>query len=284
MQQSEYYQRIIDYYTGTEHAYKDSWDLDNSLAIHYGYRDAQVKSFPQSLQRMNEVMAEAVSVRVADRVLDAGCGIGGSSFFLAEKKGCTVTGISLSERQIQQARELAKKKRLDDKVCFETMDYCHTNFPDQNFDVIWGCESFCYAADKAQLMQEAFRLLKPGGRMILADGFVSDFENNNHPFIRHWLDGWQVNYLETPLRLQQLMRMAGFENITHRDISVFIESSSRRLYRIYFLASLYLLWKKISFSKPPSDIQKKNIIACYYQYKALKAGLWQYGLIAGYKK
>jgi cyclopropane fatty-acyl-phospholipid synthase-like methyltransferase len=119
MQLTNYHKNIVDYYAASENAYKDSWDLNNSLAIHYGYWDERVKSFPQSLLRMNEVMMEAANIKSSDRVLDAGCGIGGSSIFLGEKMGCNVTGISLSERQINKAKELAMKKKLRRRLILE---------------------------------------------------------------------------------------------------------------------------------------------------------------------
>ena len=104
MELNTYHKNIIDYYNATEHSYKDAWDLNNSLAIHYGYWDEKVKTFPESLLRMNEVMMEAAGIKSTDHVLDAGCGVGGSSIFMAKNTGCTVTGITLSEKQIQQAR------------------------------------------------------------------------------------------------------------------------------------------------------------------------------------
>ena len=283
MKLANYHQNIIDYYNSTENAYKDSWDLNNSLAIHYGYWDEQVKNFPQSLLRMNEVMMEAATIKSTDKVLDAGCGIGGSSIFIAERLGCHVTGISLSEKQINKAKELAREKKVEDKIEFEVMDYCSTSFPDKSFDVVWGCESICYAEDKGQFIKEAHRLLKPGGRLIVADGFVKDFKNNEHPTIRNWLDGWQVNYLESPDRFQDMMRNAGFGEILFRNISAFTAHSSRRLYNFYFLANLYLFWKTITFSNHATEMQKKNIAACWHQYEAMKKGLWVYGLVLGYK-
>ena len=283
MQKTEYHKKIEEYYHSTENAYKDSWDLDNSLAIHYGYWDEEVKSFPQSLLRMNEVMIEAAAITASDNVLDAGCGVGGSSIFIASVLGCKVTGITLSERQAQQAIVNAKQKGMEALVDFKVMNYAATTFPDESFDVVWGCESICYADNKKQLIKEAFRLLKPGGRLVMADGFVTHFENNNHPIIRQWLDGWQVNYLESPDRFQQLMQQAGFIDISYRNISAYTWHSSKRLNRFYYLASLYLVWKKLILSAPPTDMQKKNINACKYQYKGLKNGLWEYGLIVGKK-
>ncbi|MBS1920830.1 MAG: class I SAM-dependent methyltransferase [Bacteroidetes bacterium] len=101
MQPTEYHQRIIDYYKASENSYKDAWDLKNSLAIHYGYWDDTVRSFRQSLSKMNEVMAITAQIKRTDKVLDAGCGVGGSSIFLAKWISCHVTGISLSEAQVQ---------------------------------------------------------------------------------------------------------------------------------------------------------------------------------------
>ena len=75
MQPTEYHEKIIQYYKDTENAYKDSWDLDNSFAIHYGYWDSAVRSFPESLIRMNEVMMITAEIRSTDKLLDAGCGV-----------------------------------------------------------------------------------------------------------------------------------------------------------------------------------------------------------------
>jgi ubiquinone/menaquinone biosynthesis C-methylase UbiE len=269
MNLSTYHKNIVDYYAATENAYKDSWDLDNSLAIHYGYWDEKVKTFSQSLLRMNEVMMEAAGIASSDKILDAGCGI----------------GISLSERQVQKAKELVKESKVEvkAKVEFAVMDYSSTSFEDASFDVVWGCESICYADDKEQFINEAFRLLKPGGRLVVADGFVTRFENNDQPSVRNWLDGWQVNYLESPDRFAQFMRMAGFKNVSYRNISKYTNHSSRRLYKYFFLANLYLLWKTITFSNHATEMQKKNIAACKHQYHGMKKGLWQYGLVIGTK-
>jgi len=278
MELTDNYKKIIEYYKDTENAYKDSWDLDNSLAIHYGYWDRKVKSFPQSLLRMNEVMMEAAAIKSTDSVLDAGCGVGGSCIFLASTLGCHVTGISLSERQVEQAVANAKQRGVDSMVNFKVMDYCATDFPDASFDVVWACESICYTGDKHQFVKEAWRLLKPGGRLVIADGFVTQWEYNERPIIRRWLNGWQVKSLESPSRFKNLLNLEGFVNLEYSNISKYVAHSSRRLLKYYFLAKLNLWWKTLTFSDKSTAMQRKNIIACWHQYWGLTLQFWQYGL------
>jgi tocopherol O-methyltransferase len=280
---NEYHERIVQYYRESENAYKDSWDLDKSLAIHYGYWDKKVRSFSESLVRMSEVMMEAANIKPGEKVLDAGCGVGGSSIFLASSAGCRVTGITLSPQQVEHANKNAAKKNVSGLVDFRVMDYCATSFDDNSFDVVWGCESICYADDKEKFIREAFRLLKHGGRLVVADGFVTKFENNENPVNKKWVDGWQVNYLESPDRFKAFMEKQGFTNIKYRDITRETTHSAKRLYRFYFLAKMYTAWLKLTKFKSPTQMQKKNIDACKYQWLARKKGLSCYGLFIGKK-
>lgn len=282
MAQSEYHNRIAQYYRESENAYKDSWDLDQSLAIHYGFRDEKARSFRASLGRMNEVMAEMAEVKNGERVLDAGCGVGGSAIFLAERYQCRVTGITLSERQAELAERKVQEKRLEKLVDIRIMNYMMTEFPDDHFDIVWGCESICYADDKSAFVREAFRILKPGGRLIIADGLATRFENNEHPVNRKWLDGWQVNYLETPERFLAHLGAAGFARNLYRDITQETSHSAKRLYRFYFLARIYLKWMWLKGSRP-TEMQRKNIDACKFQYLSRRQKLSGYGLILGWK-
>ena len=76
---------------------------------------------------------------------------------------------------------------------------------------------------------------------------------------------------------------AGFTKISYENISAYTISSSKRLYKLYFLATIYLFFKSIIFSNRASDIQKKNITASKFQYLGLKKKLWQHGLVVAVK-
>ncbi len=277
-----YQEQIVNYYKATETSYRDGWGLEKNLAIHYGYWDDKVSSFAESLHRMNEVMAETVSITGQDRILDAGCGVGGSSIYLAQTFGCRAVGITLSQRQVDQAFINAKTRGVSDKTEFKVMDYCKTDFPDASFDVVWGCESICYAENKEQFIYEAYRLLKPGGRLVIADGMIPKFEYNEHPINRRGIEGWAANYIETPENFQKFMRQAGFKDIQFRDITKNIMHSSRRMLYFYFAARLYHGVRRLIGRKPPG-INQGHIQALLYQYVGFKKKLWLYGLLSGKK-
>ncbi len=277
-----YQEQIVHYYNSTEKSYKDGWGLEKNLQIHYGYWDDKVKSFAESLFRMNEVMAEAAGITAQDRILDAGCGVGGSSIYLAQTRGCRAVGITLSQRQVDQAIHNAQARGVSDMTEFKVMDYCKTDFPDASFDVVWGCESICYAESKEAFIHEAYRLLKPGGRLVMADGMLPKYEYNQHPINRRWLEGWAANYIETPERFQEFMRQVGFKDIQFRDITRHVMHSSRRMFYFYFPGKLYHILVQLMGRKSPA-VNRGNVNALFYQYIAFKRKLWLYGLLFGRK-
>ena len=101
-------------------------------------------------------------------IIDVGCGIGGSSLYLAEKFKANVTGITLSPVQAARATARAKEKGLQDQVEFQVADALNMPFPDNHFDLVWSLESGEHMPDKTQFLAECYRVLRPGGNLILA--------------------------------------------------------------------------------------------------------------------
>jgi MPBQ/MSBQ methyltransferase len=101
-------------------------------------------------------------------ILDVGCGIGGSSRILARcyPKGF-VTGISVSRAQICRAKWLSLKQNVQN-VNFKVEDGTNLSYTDNQFDVVWMCESSEHVEDKEKFLSEARRVLKPGGVLVIA--------------------------------------------------------------------------------------------------------------------
>lgn len=275
--------RIINYYDSCEIDYRWLWDLTNSRAMHYGYWDADVSNLGQALLRQNDFMASRVGLSDQDQVLDAGCGVGGSSLHIARQYGCSVTGISISARQIARAKQYAREEGLEDKVDFLERDFTDTGFPDGHFSVVWAVESVCHAHDKMDFLREACRVLRPGGRLILCDGFASrdTYDAADSALMQRWVNGWAVESLETGDAFCESAGRAGFSNIRYEDITPNILPSSRRLYR---LATPSLIFGRLAqMFRIRSGIQTQNIVAARDQYRALQRNLWHYGVFYGEK-
>ena len=98
---------IARYYDLSEVHYRRIWDLGKSRSLHYGYWDKSVRNFHEALLNINRVMADEAGIAGGETVLDAGCGVGGSSTWLARERNCRVTGITLNERQVREALKSA---------------------------------------------------------------------------------------------------------------------------------------------------------------------------------
>jgi geranyl diphosphate 2-C-methyltransferase len=119
------------------------------------------------LNRMGEIRPE-------HRVLDAGCGRGGTAFSIAERFGATVDGITISSYQHEFARELAKRRGVAERARFHRMNYLELAFPDKSFDHVVTNESTQYVVDAGDLFAGFARVLRPGGRYTCATWCINE--------------------------------------------------------------------------------------------------------------
>ncbi|KAL5979574.1 Gamma-tocopherol methyltransferase, chloroplastic [Asimina triloba] len=101
------------------------------------------------------------------RIVDVGCGIGGSSRYLARKYGAICKGITLSPVQAQRAQDLAVNLGLGSQVSFQVADALQLPFPDGEFDLVWSMESGEHMPDKTKFVSELVRVAAPGATIII---------------------------------------------------------------------------------------------------------------------
>jgi tocopherol O-methyltransferase len=269
---------IVRYYDECYWDYRTSWLDGSNLAIHYGYWDEHTLSHGQALLDMNRHLADTAAIQPGARVLDAGCGIGGSALWLAEQRGARVTGITLSAEQVGHARRNAAKRGLSERADFQVADFCATPFEDESFDIVWGIESICHALDKQAFIREAHRLLRPGGRLVCSDGYAlkREFTEREWTIVRTCLDGWQIPNLATPDEFRGYLETSGFRDIRFADITPNILPASRRLRQTALLT--YPMQKIMGWLKLRTPAQTGNFYTALNQYHIFAEGMGCYGV------
>lgn len=274
---------VVEYYDGSWLDYRLVWLDRGNLAKHFGYWDPGTKTHSQSLTNMNRQVALRVNPKPGERVLDAGCGIGGSSIWLARNHGVSTVGISLSEAELRKARRYAAAGGLEGQCTFEVRDYIDTGFPDRSFDIVWAQESVCHTLHKDAFVAEAFRLLKPGGRLVMEDWFrtARPYHPADEKLFSDWLRGWAIEDLATGDEIQEYCKAAGFTGVKLDDITNHMLKSAKRLYMV--TAALYPGAFMLRWLRLRTRVLHENLISARLQWRAHVRGLWFAGILVGHK-
>ncbi len=271
-------QDIINYYDHTQPHYRQWWRMEESMGLHYGIWDDSTKTLSEAIVNTNAQLAAIGQISKEDKVLDAGCGVGGSAIYLAKKYGCKVTGITLSERQVKTATSFAEKRDVGHLTVFEIMDYTQTCFPDNHFDVVWAIESMQTATDKSLFFKEMERVLKPGGRLLIADVFKrGNWEISQSPVMQTMLNGWAMSDILSIPELVELSKKHNFATAQNRCATKEIMPSIKRYYRLAWLGMIGTVWYNLFHNA--THFSKIHYKTGFAQYKGWKQGLWDYHLV-----
>ena len=156
--------KIIAHYDVASPYYYSLWGEH----LHHGYWVRGDESKETAQIQLIEHLAQLANIKSGSRILDIGCGFGGSSLYLTRKYGTITTGITISPVQVQMAKAAAAKAKLD--VSFLLMDAEDMQFA-KPFDLLWSVESISHYHDPRKFFASAAKLLKPGGCFALTDWF-----------------------------------------------------------------------------------------------------------------
>lgn len=134
--------------------------------IHHGLWDADEAPDVAQLN-LTDTLAGLAGVKSGDRVLDVGCGMGGSSIRLAKRYGAEVTGITLSPVQRLWATAAARMESVSQQTTFRRVDAEKAQFDPTSFDVVWSIECTEHLFDKPAFFRRAASWLRPCGRMTI---------------------------------------------------------------------------------------------------------------------
>lgn len=270
------------YYQNTRFDYRMVWGHPENLAMHFGYYDEHADKHRAALSNMNRAMADLVEVQAGEHVLDAGCGIGSASFWLEENRGAQVTGISIVPAHIEDCQRNARKRGSQNTTFLEA-DFCKTPFPDATFDVVWACESQCHAERKIDFYREVYRILKPGGRLIVADYIRAGrpLPAHSETLLQGWLHPQAISDIDTQQEHAAHLQSAGFQPFEIKDVTPNVRVSLRNLHDL--CRKWLTIGKVLRFLGIVSQVRMNNVYASMTQYKALQENAWMYVMIVGKK-
>ena len=168
-------QETEEYYDAEDVIYRSVWDADGS--VHWGVFDSEPTGddnirdeFRSAGIRLNELMVEYSGIGADSRVLDVGCGNGTNVVWVHRNTGAHATGIDLSGVRIANAvASLENMPDLAGKVAFEKASATELPYAEGTFTHVWSQATVYHVPDKVKVLEEAFRVLEPGGQFIFDD-------------------------------------------------------------------------------------------------------------------
>jgi tocopherol O-methyltransferase len=205
---------VAAHYDDLDDLYRSLWGTN----LHHGYWITGKESPDEAVANLTRLVAEQAALKPGDRVCDLGCGYGSAAIMWQRDFGARVTGITISEKQYRYAKFAAGgNPRLD----FILRNALETDLSSGAFDVVTAIESSEHMPDKAQFIAEAQRLLRPGGRCVIAAWLA-----------RHRPNSWESKYLLDPIcregrlpsmasgsEYRAMLVAAGFRDIQVSDLT-----------------------------------------------------------------
>ena len=234
-------QRIQNFYDTSSPLWERTWGEH----MHHGYYGVNGQHRKDRRQAQIDLMEELLNwagVSSAHTILDVGCGIGGSTLYLARKFDAQAVGITLSPVQAQRAGERAAEQGIELRawenfgeatapaVQFQVTDALSTPFPDSSFDFIWSMESGEHMPNKECFLRECYRVLKPGGTFLMAtwchrptDTLAGTLTDNEQSHLDLLYDLYHLPYVISLDEYGSLAKGIGFGDIQLADWSRQVE-------------------------------------------------------------
>ncbi|UNZ21273.1 methyltransferase domain-containing protein [Streptomyces sp. 891-h] len=188
--------------------------------LHFGYWDDSVSDLPTAAARMTQRLIESSVVAPGQHVLDLGCGTGTPALRLAQARGVRVTGVSISRHEVDRANESSRRRKMTHRVRFEHADGMALPYADASFDAAWAIECMSHMPDRAVALGELARVVRPGGRVLIADGYLRGSQSSlGSSTMDAVCTAFRMGLPPTLPRYTDLLTDAGFSVVEQEDLS-----------------------------------------------------------------
>jgi sarcosine/dimethylglycine N-methyltransferase len=206
----------------TARDYYNSTDADNFYATIWGGEDIHIGMYTtpdepiaDASRRTVEQLTQAASPASDSKVLDLGAGYGGAARYLATTYGARVTCLNLSEIENARNRDMSREQGVDHLIDVVDGSFENIPFEDNAFDVVWSQDAFLHSGDRARVLDEIARVLRPGGQLVFTDPMATEDcpPDIAAPILRRL----HLETLGTPQYYERELVRLGFTDITFDD-------------------------------------------------------------------
>lgn len=180
---------------------------------------APVDEFHAGGINSTRALARFARLTAGESVIDLGSGLGGPARVIAAEFGCDVTGIDLSPEFVETARILTEHCGLSDRVRFAACDALALPFGGGSFDVAWTVHVVMNIRERQKFIDEAARVLKPGGRLAFFDTLLGD-SRESLDFPLPWARTAEISFLHDESDTRQFLARAGLVEDAWEDVTV----------------------------------------------------------------
>ncbi len=276
---------LVNYYENTGLDY-GAWSKEYNM--HFGYWRPGMNPFRREpmLQEMNRIVFEKLQLEDDDdSIYDLGCGLGATMrSFVRQFPQKKITGITLVQRQIEMAQQINAAAGLDDQIALMQADYLDTLLPSGSADAAYALESCCHSPgeDKGLFLEELYRILKPGGRFVIVDGFTKILRPSFSRLFRSCLDsiceGWAVPCFPSLQPFLSKLESLGFLDIKAEEISWKIAPTALHS---PFCVAWFILKKRIAGERL-NKVRLRHLKACLLALLVgMHRGAYGYFVVSG---